>query len=121
MGVRRSKRSVTVEALGAGVWLMTLIGAFHHREPRELERRLRDTLDGGAQHLVVDMRGVEFFSASALRVLVRAALKARERGIGFVIIRPDPDIWEAFELTGLDTQLLNSGSLEAALALLPVD
>jgi hypothetical protein len=38
--------------------------------------------------------------------------------MGFAIVRPHQDIWHAFELTGLDAQLTNSGSLEDALAAL---
>jgi anti-anti-sigma regulatory factor len=49
---------------------------------------------------------------------VKAAIRAREKHIGFAIVRPDEDIWHAFELTGLDSQLTHSVSLEAALTAL---
>jgi anti-anti-sigma factor len=107
-----------LDAIGAGVVVMTLTGEFHHRETRDLERALGQALDGSNEHLVVDMRGVELFSAPSLRALVKAAVRARERGMGFAIVRPHQDIWHAFELTGLDAQLTNSGSLEDALAAL---
>jgi anti-anti-sigma factor len=107
-----------LDAIGAGVAVMTLIGEFHHRETRDLERALGEALDGAHEHLVVDMRGVELFSAPSLRALVKAAVRAREKGMGFALVRPDEDVWHAFELTGLDAQLTNSGSLEEALAAL---
>jgi anti-anti-sigma factor len=107
-----------LDAIGAGVAVMTLIGEFHHRETRDLERSLGDALDGGYEHLIVDMRGVALFSAPSLRALVKAALRARDRRMGFAIVRPDQDIWHAFELTGLDAQITHSGSLEAALTAL---
>jgi anti-anti-sigma factor len=109
---------VSLDPIGAGVAVMTLIGEFHHRETRDLERSLGEALDGGYQHLVVDMRGVELFGAPSLRTLVKAAIRAREKHIGFAIVRPDEDIWHAFELTGLDSQLTHSVSLEAALTAL---
>jgi anti-anti-sigma factor len=107
-----------LDAIGAGVALMTLIGQFHHREGRNLERALGEAFDGTYKHLVVDMRGVELLGAPSLRTLVKAAIRARERGMGFALVRPEPDIWHAFELTGLDAQLTNSDSLENALAAL---
>ena len=97
---------------------MTLGGEFHHRETRELERSLGEALDGSYEHVIVDMRGLALFGAPSLRTLVKGALRARERGIGFAIVRPMEDIWHAFELTGLDTQLMHSGSLESALSAL---
>ena len=109
---------MSLDAIGAGVAVMTLIGEFHHRETRDLERALGDALDGAYDHLVVDMRGVALFGAPSLRALVKAAVRARERRMGFAIVRPDQDIWHAFELTGLDTQFTNSASLEAALSAL---
>jgi anti-anti-sigma factor len=69
-------------------------------------------------NLVVDMRGVALFGAPSLRTLVKGALRCRENGMGFVLVRPEPDVWQAFELTGLDAQLPNSGSLEEAVAAL---
>ncbi len=44
------------------------------------------------------------------------AIRAGEAHIGVAIVRPDQDIWHAFELTGLDAQLTHSVSLEAALS-----
>ena len=118
MAPRRRLGAVSTDAIGAGVAVRALIGEFHHRETRDLEHAFRDALDGTYEHLVVDMRAVVLFSAPSLRTLVRAALRARERGIGFALVRPDREVWHAFELTGLDAQITNSGSLEAALAAL---
>ena len=118
MAPRRRLGAVSTDAIGAGVAMMTLIGEFHHRETRDLERALGGALNGTYEHVVVDMRGVALFGAPSLRALVKAAIRARERGVGFAIVRPDQDIWHAFEITGLDAQLTNTGSLEAALAAL---
>jgi anti-anti-sigma factor len=118
MAPRRRLGAVSLDAIGAGVAVMSLIGEFHHRETRDLERTLGEALDGTYQHIVVDMRGVALFSAPSLRALVKAAIRAREQGKGFALVRPEPDIWQAFELTGLDAQLTHSGSLESAVAAL---
>jgi anti-anti-sigma factor len=118
MAPRRRLGAVSTDAIGANVAVMTLIGEFHHRETRDLERALGDALDGSFQNLVVDMRGVVLFSAPSLRALVKGALRARDAGIGFALVRPNQDVWHAFELTGLDAQLPNTGSLESAVAAL---
>jgi anti-anti-sigma factor len=119
MVARRKRGTATADPLGAGVAAITLMGEFRQRETRDLARELGQALGGDERHLVVDMRGVVFFSAPALRVLVRAALTAARRGIGFALVRPPADVWETFELIGLDTQIPNRGTLEEALAILP--
>ena len=118
MAPRRRLGSVSLDPIGAGVAVMTLNGEFHHRETRELERSLGEALDGSYRHLIVDMRGLALFGAPSLRALVKGALRARERGVGFAIVRPMQDVWHAFELTGLDAQLMHSDSLESALSAL---
>ena len=119
MVARRRKGTATADAIGAGVEVVTLIGEFRQRETRDLTRELRHALDQDEQHMVVDMRAVTFFSAPAVRVLVRAALRAGQLGMGFAIVRPPEDVWAGFELIGLDTQLPNRGTLEEALGVLP--
>jgi anti-anti-sigma factor len=119
MVARRRKGTATTDPLGAGVAAITLMGEFQQRETRDLARELGQALGGDERHVVVDMRGVTFFSATAIRVLVRAALTASRRGVGFALVRPPPDVWEAFELIGLDAQLPNRATLEEALAILP--
>jgi anti-anti-sigma factor len=118
MAPRHRAGTATLDALGAGVAVLTLIGEFHHRETRDLVRRLTEGLDGSYRYLVVDMRGVSVFGALGLRALVKGCLRARERGIGFALVRPDREVWKAFELTFLDEQLTNAGSLEEAVAAL---
>jgi anti-sigma B factor antagonist len=110
--------AASLDAIGAGVAVLTLIGEFHHRETRELVRGLGQALDGTYAHLVVDMRGVTVFGALGLRALVKGALRARERGIGYALVRPEPEVWRPFELTFLDQQLTNAATLEAAVAAL---
>jgi anti-anti-sigma factor len=118
MAPRQRTGTATLDALGAGVAVLTLIGEFHHRETRDLIRTLTQGLDGSYEHVVVDMRGVSVFGAMGLRAIVKASLRAHERGIGFALVRPDRDVWKAFELTFLDEQLTNASSLEEAVAAL---
>lgn len=116
MAPRRRLGTLSLDAIGAGVVVLTLLGEFHHRESRDLERALGEALSGDFGNVVVDMREVRLFGAPSLRAVVKGALRARERGIGFALVRPDHDVWHAFELTGLDTQLTHSASIEAALS-----
>lgn len=118
MAPRRSLGAASLDSIGAGVAVLTLIGEFHHRETRGLVRRLGDALDGSHDHVVVDMRGVKVFGALGLRALVKGSLRARERGIGFALVRPEQEVWRAFEITFLDEQLVNGATLEEAVAAL---
>jgi anti-anti-sigma factor len=115
MGPGRSQGTVSLDGIGAGVAVLTLIGEFHHRETRDLLRRLSEALDGTYAHVVVDMRGVTVFGALGLRTLVKASLRSRQCGIGFALVRPEHQVWRAFEITFLDEQLANGGSLEEAI------
>lgn len=118
MAPRRRLGTLSLDAIGAGVVVLTLLGEFHHRESRDLERALGEALSGDFGNVVVDMREVRLFGAPSLRTLVKGALHAREGGIGFALVRPERDLWLAFGLTGLDAQLTHSASLESALAAL---
>jgi anti-sigma B factor antagonist len=114
----RKLGAASLDSIGAGVAVLTLIGEFHHRESRDLVRTLGVALGGSYDHVVVDMRGVTVFGATGLRALVKAALRARQEGMGFVLVRPEHQVWRAFEITFLDEQLPNAGSLEEAIAAL---
>jgi anti-anti-sigma factor len=118
MVARIRRGAASLDAIGAGVAVLTLIGEFHHRETRQLIRRLSEALDGSHEHVVVDMRGVTVFGALGMRALVKAALRARERGIGYALVRPRQGIWRTFEITFLDEQLTNAPTLEEAVAAL---
>jgi anti-anti-sigma factor len=118
MAPRRRLGAATLDSLGAGVGVLTLIGEFHHRETRDLVRRLGEALDGTYDHLVVDMRGVKVFGALGLRSLVKGSLRAHERGIGFALVRPEQEVWRAFEITFLDQQMVNGATLEETVAAL---
>src|SRR5215813_310386 len=110
--------SSSLDSIGAGVAVLTLIGEFHHRETRTLVRKLGWALDGTYDHVVVDMRGVKVFGALGLRALVTGSLRAQREGIGFAIVRPDQEVWRPFEITFLDEQLVHGATLEEAVGLL---
>lgn len=118
MTPRRRLGVVSLDLIGAGVAVLTLLGEFHHREARDLEHMIGEALSGGHRHLVIDMRGVTVLGTASLRVLVRGSINARATGMGFALARPAPDVWETFEVTGLDSKLPNAASLEEAVAML---
>jgi anti-anti-sigma factor len=118
MASSEGESAASLDAIGAGVGVLTLMGEFTHRETHELQHSLEAALDGRYDNLVVDMRGVSVFGALGLRALVQGALRARERDIGFALVRPGPDVWRAFEITFLDEQLVNGGTLEEAVSAL---
>jgi anti-anti-sigma factor len=119
MTPRRRLGVVSLDLLGAGVAVLTLLGEFHHREARDLEHAIGEALSGGHRHLLIDMRGVTLLGTAGLRVRVRGSINARSAGMGFALARPGPEVWETFELTGLAGKLPNAASLEEAVAMLP--
>jgi anti-anti-sigma factor len=117
MGSEPRLGTSSLDSIGAGVAVLTLIGEFHHRETRTLVRKLGWALDGTYEYVIIDMRGVKVFGALGLRTLVKASLRAHQAAVGFALVRPDPEIWRAFEITFLDEQLVHGATLEEAVAL----
>jgi anti-anti-sigma factor len=69
----------------------------------ELERRLREALDGGGRELVVDLRGLEFIDSMGLTLLVRWGRGAQQDGYDLALVRGEPRVHRLFEITGLDS------------------
>jgi anti-sigma B factor antagonist len=66
-----------------------------------LDRTLRELVDSGFDHLVVDLRGVEFMDSSGLRVLLRLDEAARRDGCDLALIAGPPAVQRVFEVTGV--------------------
>jgi anti-sigma B factor antagonist len=66
-----------------------------------LEHTLTPLLDGGYEHVVVDLRGVEFMDAAAAGLLVSCANRARAGNVRFSLILGSRASYRVLELCGL--------------------
>jgi anti-sigma B factor antagonist len=79
--------------------VVALAGALDLAAVDRLDSAVRKLRDDGAQHLVVDLRGLEFLDSSGLRVLIALRNDARRLGQRFTLIPGSRQIERVFDLT----------------------
>jgi anti-anti-sigma factor len=72
----------------------------------EVERFVRESLDGDVKLVELDLAGVEFIDSSGLRALVVAQQTVSNAGGVLRVVRPSSQVERLFELTGLGDTLL---------------
>ncbi|WP_328551992.1 MULTISPECIES: anti-sigma factor antagonist [unclassified Streptomyces] len=82
----------------------------------EVTPLLDSVTSGPAPQVVIDLRCVEFFDCSGLRLLYRARRRVLERGGRLRLVCTHPLTLRMFRLTGLSRVLPPSASLEEALS-----
>ncbi len=70
-----------------------------------LEARLCELRDVGFDHLVVDLRRLEFMDLTGLAVLLSWTLSAEERGSRFSVIPGSPAVHRVLEISGVNARL----------------
>ena len=79
-----------------------------------LRQYLRDALDGGATHLLVDLTATRFVDSAVLNALIAVHRQTVTAGGRFGVICPDERIRRPFEVTGLDEVFEMYGSVAEA-------
>ncbi|MFG3009490.1 anti-sigma factor antagonist [Streptomyces cinerochromogenes] len=106
------------------------LGVYHHRGHTVLEFRgeidiaaateigpfLDRVTDRPGARVVIDLRPVEFFDCSGLRLLYRARVRVLERGGQLHLVCTHPLTLRVFRVTGLTRLLPPQPDLDAALA-----
>jgi anti-sigma B factor antagonist len=94
---------------------VVLAGRLDAQNAQTLKETLKQLLDGGAIHLIVDLAQVPFIDSAGLAVLV-SALKAARRVKGSVSLSGvQPQARTVFSLTMLDQVFAIHPTVEAAL------
>ncbi len=70
-----------------------------------LEAQLRELHDVSVDHLVVDLRGLEFMDSTGLALLLRWTLSAEETGSRFSVIPGSPAVHRVLEISGVNARL----------------
>jgi anti-anti-sigma factor len=66
----------------------------------QLDRAVRELLDAGFQHVVVDLTEVAFLDSSGLRVILRLQASSAEGAFRFELKPGPPAVQRIFELSG---------------------
>jgi anti-sigma B factor antagonist len=71
----------------------------------EVEQRLGEVRDSGADHVLLDLRQLSFMDSTGLRVVMRADAAARADGHTFEVVPGIPAVQRVLELAGVTGQL----------------
>jgi anti-anti-sigma factor len=67
----------------------------------EVDRHLRELAESGFDHVVLDLRELEFMDSTGLRLVLRADAAARADGGTFTLIRGPAAVMRVFEIAGM--------------------
>jgi anti-sigma B factor antagonist len=98
----------------AGVRTLKLAGEFDLSNSHELEQALATAIDAGGRDLVVDLSDVTFLDGTSLNTLVLASKRCARRNGHLVLVRPGPQTWRVFVLTGMSRAFATFDSRPAA-------
>jgi anti-sigma B factor antagonist len=82
----------------------------------ELESKLREYMDEGHVHLILEMDGTEYLSSAGARVLISTQKALKPRGGRLSLAQPSERVREVLDLSGLDTLFPIYDTTVAALA-----
>ena len=69
----------------------------------ELEAKIKEYIDNGHTHLVLEMDATEYLSSAGARVLISAQKSLKPRGGRVVLAQPSARVRDVLELAGLET------------------
>ncbi len=81
----------------------------------EFKERMVELIEGGKNHIVVDLSEATFIDSTTLGVLVGGVKRLRPSGGGLALVCTDQNITKIFEITGLDRVFPIHGSRDEAL------
>lgn len=84
------------------VCVMSLAGEVDVYTAPDFKRQLAEAIDGGCEHVVVDLSAVEFMDSSGLGALVSGLSRIKERDGTIRIAAARETILKVFKITGLD-------------------
>ena len=97
--------------------IVRLTGQFDAFSEPNVRKEFETLLANGPQHLILDMKGIDFLDSSGLGVLIQMAKKVE--GTGSLQIISNPRVTQSIKLVRLEKFLPLRDSLEEALEHIP--
>jgi anti-sigma B factor antagonist len=94
--------------------ILTLRGEIDVYTAPRLRQAIVDVVDGGAQHVVLDMEKVEFLDSTGLGVMVEGLKRISGRDGTLSVVATQDKILKIFDITGLNKAFGMYGSVEEA-------
>lgn len=107
---------LTVIDSGADVLRLGLAGRLDASGAEAVESAFTAQVNGAARDVLVDLTGMSFAGSLGIRMLVSAARVAARRGHRMVLVAPQPQVAEVFNLVALDDLIPVVADEAAALA-----
>jgi len=79
-----------------------------------LDREIDSLVQAGVFRLIVDLSGLDYISSAGAGVFIGALDKLRENDGNLVLVRPNPNVKEVFDLLGLTQIFLFKNTREEA-------
>ncbi len=95
---------------------VALVGRFDARNAQTVKEALKQLVDGGVTHLIVDLAQVPFIDSAGLATLVSTLKLVRRVGGAVLLVEVQPQARTVFSLTMLDQVFAIYPTVEAALA-----
>lgn len=96
--------------------VLTLRGEIDVYTAPRLRQAIVDAVDGGTQHLVVDMEGVDFLDSTGLGVMVEGLKRIKGREGTLSVVATQDKILKIFDITGLNKAFSMHRSVDEAVA-----
>jgi anti-anti-sigma factor len=93
--------------------VITLSGEVDITTAAELNELITGQLPEATQQLTIDVAGLDFADTAAIRVLLIAARRLRQRGGGLVLLRPQRALARVLGILGADEVVEIRGETEA--------
>jgi anti-sigma B factor antagonist len=109
-----SQFSIQTEDLQAGVTLVTVKGFLDAYTYEQFEKIINDLFEKSTYKIVVDLSELQYISSAGAGVFIGAIGTAQENSGNIVIMRPNSNVREVFELLGLSQIFTFSNTREEA-------
>ena len=84
-----------------GIRLIKLIGALDLSGRYSIEIEFVRQCEGEAIHVLVDLSEVDYISSIGVHMLITSASSVARRGGKLALLKPQPDVLQVLELTGV--------------------
>jgi anti-anti-sigma factor len=81
----------------------------------ELENKIKEYMDAGHRHLVLELDGIEYLSSAGVRVLISAQKNIKPWGGRLVLAQPSERVKDVLQLAGVDVLFPTYDTTVAAL------
>ena len=81
----------------------------------QLENKLKEYMDAGHRHLVLELDGIEYLSSAGVRVLISAQKAIKPWGGRLVLAQPSERVKDVLQLAGVDVLFPTYDTTVAAL------